>query len=78
MRNSTQKNEELIMAIDSGTQSVRAALVNYSGEITHLVKNEIEPYFSERPGWTEQNPEYYWEMLCKTCKELLHKTDQHK
>jgi len=78
MRNSTQKNEELIMAIDSGTQSIRAALVNYSGEITDLVKNEIEPYYSERPGWTEQNPEYYWEMLCKTCKALLHKTDRHK
>ena len=74
MQKSIQKNEELILSFDSGTQSIRAALLNYSGEIIDLVKTEIEPYFSERPGWAEQNPEYYWEMLCKTSQELLHNT----
>jgi len=73
MQKAAQKNEALILSFDSGTQSIRAALVNYSGEIIDLVKTEIEPYFSEKPGWAEQNPEYYWEMLCKTCLELLQK-----
>ena len=62
---------ELILAIDAGTQSVRAALVDLSGEILHLVKTPIEPYFSERPGWAEQRPEYYWQMLCESCRTLL-------
>ena len=52
---------ELILAIDVGTQSVRAALVDLSGRIHHLVKIPIEPYFSARPGWAEQQPAYYWE-----------------
>ena len=64
-------NRELILAIDAGTQSMRAALVDLAGTIRHLVKTPIEPYFSERPGWAEQQPEYYWEMLCRDDRQLL-------
>ena len=62
---------DLIVAIDAGTQSVRAALVDLTGEIHKLVKNPIEPYFSELPGYAEQDPDYYWERLCATTRELL-------
>ncbi len=60
------KKEDLILAIDSGTQSIRAGLVNCSGHIIDLVKTEIEPYYSRQPGWAEQDPNYYWEKLCVT------------
>ena len=66
---------ELILAIDVGTQSVRAALVDLSGRIHHLVKIPIEPYFSARPGWAEQQPAYYWEQICHTCRSVLSFTD---
>ncbi|MFO7559309.1 MAG: FGGY-family carbohydrate kinase [Desulfobacterales bacterium] len=66
-----QKNRELILAIDAGTQSMRAALVDLAGRIHHLVKTPIEPYFSAQPGWAEQQPEYYWRMLCETCQKLF-------
>jgi len=69
---------ELILTIDAGTQSIRAALVNLKGQIIDLVKTPIEPYFSEFPGWAEQKPEYYWEMLCKTCRTLLEKSGDLK
>ena len=62
---------DLIVAIDAGTQSMRAALVDFNGEIHHLVKTPIEPYFAEQPGYAEQRPEYYWEMLCLTTRQLL-------
>ncbi len=62
---------ELIVAIDAGTQSIRAALVDVEGEIHKLVKNPIEPYFADQPGYAEQHPEYYWERLCATTRELL-------
>jgi len=62
---------DLILSIDAGTQSMRAALVDPSGTIGHLVKTPIEPYVSPRPGWAEQRPDYYWEMLCLTTKQLL-------
>ncbi|MCP4669136.1 MAG: carbohydrate kinase, partial [Deltaproteobacteria bacterium] len=66
-----KKPNELILSIDCGTQSIRAGLVDLTGAISGLVKTPIEPYFSANPGWTEQHPEYYWQMLCKTCRELL-------
>ncbi len=67
-------NEKLILTIDAGTQSIRAALVDLKGQIIDLVKTPIEPYFSDSPGWAEQKPEYYWEMLCQSCKTLLTNT----
>ncbi len=68
---STRSGGDLILAIDAGTQSMRAALVDLTGSLVHLVKTPIEPYFSEHPGWAEQRPEYYWEMLCRTTTQLL-------
>lgn len=65
------KSEELILSIDAGTQSIRAALVDASGNIIHIVKTPIQPYFSDHPGWAEQHPDYFWEMLCKTTGKLL-------
>ncbi len=71
MKDPSTSSGELILAIDVGTQSMRAALVDLAGEIQHLVKTPIEPYFSAHPGWAEQQPEYYWRMLCQTCRALL-------
>ena len=65
------RDGELILSIDAGTQSMRAALVDLTGTIHHLVKTPIEPYFSEHPGWAEQRPDYYWEMLCRTTRQVL-------
>mgnify|MGYP005837933937 CR=1 FL=1 len=69
---------ELILSIDAGTQSIRAALVDLAGQIHSLVKIPIEPYFSDHPGWAEQQPEYYWRMLCETCRKLLERADDVK
>lgn len=62
---------DLILAIDAGTQSIRAALVDLTGTILGLVKTPIEPYFSRQPGWAEQDPEYYWQMFCQTTRQVL-------
>jgi len=62
---------ELILTIDVGTQSARAALVDLAGDIRHLVKLPIQPYVSPCPGWAEQEPEYYWRILCESCRGLL-------
>jgi sugar (pentulose or hexulose) kinase len=65
------QSNELILSIDAGTQSIRAALVDAGGNIIHIVKTPIQPYFSDHPGWAEQHPDYFWEMLCKTTGKLL-------
>ncbi|MEP1002727.1 FGGY family carbohydrate kinase, partial [Marinobacter sp.] len=65
----------LILAIDNGTQSVRALLFDTQGNLVGKGKQEIEPYFSEQPGWAEQHPEYFWENLGKACQLLWKNTD---
>jgi sugar (pentulose or hexulose) kinase len=59
-----------ILAIDNGTQSVRALVFNLRGKLVHKVRVPIEPYFSRKPGWAEQHPDYYWQNLCRACQEL--------
>ncbi len=46
-----------------GTQSIRSALVDTQGNVEHLAKVAIEPYFSAEPGWAEQHPTLWWDNL---------------
>jgi len=62
--------QETILAIDNGTQSVRALLFDRYGELLAKGKCEIEPYFSVHPGWAEQDPEVYWQALVDACTLL--------
>ncbi|MBE9539245.1 MAG: FGGY-family carbohydrate kinase, partial [Proteobacteria bacterium] len=64
-----------VLAIDNGTQSVRALIFDLDGQLVAKSKVDIEPYFSTEPGWAEQQPEYYWAMLCQACQELWPQLD---
>ena len=68
-------HEPLILAIDNGTQSIRALLFDRSGNLVGKGKQEIEPYFSTQPGWAEQDPEYFWHNLGQACQLLWSSTD---
>ena len=68
-------NKDIILAIDNGTQSVRALLFDLGGNLIDKVQVHIEPYFSDQPGWAEQKPEYYWESLCQACQQLWQQTE---
>ena len=59
-----------ILAIDNGTQSVRALVFDLKGNLIHKSQVPLESYFSEQPGWAEQRPGYYWESLCQACQRL--------
>ncbi|MBK8048899.1 MAG: FGGY-family carbohydrate kinase [Anaerolineales bacterium] len=63
-----------LLAIDNGTQSVRALLFNLRGEMVAKSQVFLEPYFSRQPGWAEQNPEYYWSSVCQACQGLWAKS----
>jgi len=67
-----------LLAIDNGTQSVRALLFDLKGNLVAKVMIPLEPYFSTRPGWAEQNVEYLWERLCKATQTLWRQFDVPK
>lgn len=62
--------DQYVIAIDCGTQSVRALLFNQRGELISKVKREFEPYFSLKPGYAEQHPEVYFDNL-KACLKAM-------
>ena len=61
---------ENLLAIDSGTQSVRALLFDPRGRVVAKVRIPIEPYTSPAPGLAEQDPQVYWDALCQACQQL--------
>jgi sugar (pentulose or hexulose) kinase len=64
------RNKEHLLAIDCGTQSVRALIFDLRGNLLRKVRVPIEPYFSVYPGWAEQDPLLYWRSLCEACQGL--------
>ena len=64
--------EPLILTIDFGTQSVRAGLFNKKGETVALIKEKYNPpYFSPKRGYAEQDPNFYFDSLCKATRKLV-------
>jgi len=68
-------NRDLILAIDNGTQSVRALLFDLEGNLVAHARVSLKPYFSPRPGWAEQDAEYYWTTLAQACRRLWRRAD---
>ena len=66
---------ENLLAIDAGTQSVRALLFNPHGELLAKQRVPIEPYFSSAPGLAEQHLDVFWEALCTACQGLWQRAD---
>ncbi len=63
-------DKSLFLAIDVGTGSVRAALVDRTGEILKLVGQEhqqIVPHY----GWAEQRPEDWWSGATSVIRQVL-------
>ncbi len=59
-----------ILAIDNGTQSVRALLFDPRGNLLAKSRVPIEAYFSTQPGYAEQQPEVFWRAVCEACQQL--------
>ncbi|HHE74272.1 MAG TPA: carbohydrate kinase, partial [Desulfobacteraceae bacterium] len=70
--------KDLILAIDNGTQSLKAIVFDGTGTLLAKVQVGFEPYFSKQPGWAEQDPEVFWNALCQACQALWKQNDQLK
>jgi sugar (pentulose or hexulose) kinase len=63
-------SEKTILAIDNGTQSVRALLFDLRGNLVAKSQVHLTAYFSDHPGWAEHDPEDYWQAVCSACQGL--------
>lgn len=63
-------NNDHILAIDNGTQSLKAMIFDLHGQMKAKAQVSFKPYVSPRPGWAEQEPEVFWQALCEACQKL--------
>ena len=63
-------NQTYLLAIDNGTQSVRALLFDLHGNLVDKAQVTITTYQSSEPGWMENDPEAFWQTLCQACQQL--------
>jgi len=62
--------DEILLAIDNGTQSVRALLFDLRGNLVGKSQVKLDNYQCVQPGWMEHSPEEFWTALCKACHAL--------
>ena len=62
--------KDLLLAIDVGTGSVRAALISVTGETVAFSAQEHDQIVPEF-GWSEQRPESWWEGAAASVRTVL-------
>ena len=62
--------DEVVAAVDVGTQTVRAALIDRGGNIRDLASAALDLHIPG-PGLAEQCPEDWWEITAATLSKLL-------
>jgi sugar (pentulose or hexulose) kinase len=63
-------SNDYLLAIDNGTQSVRALIFDLHGHLVDKAQVDITSYRSPQPGWVENDPEEFWVALCQACQRL--------
>jgi sugar (pentulose or hexulose) kinase len=61
-------DKDLLLAIDNGTQSLKALIFDLEGRLLACKIAAFTPYFSDQPAWAEQDPNVFWNSLCGACQ----------
>lgn len=62
--------KQYVLAYDLGTSGVKGALVDTNGHLAFAATSDY-PYDRPREGWAEQDPNNYWNGVCKVTGKLL-------
>ena len=65
------------IGVDLGTSAVKLLLMEGNGTIAKIVSKEYPLYFPQ-PGWSEQNPQDWWNAVKEGLKELTQDCDKSK
>ena len=62
------------IGVDLGTSAVKLLLMDQEGQVVNIVSREY-PLSFPHPGWSEQNPDDWWEQSKEGIRELISKID---
>lgn len=65
-------SKRYVMALDEGSSSARAVLVNMEGQIVAEARNPIVANFPQ-PGWVELDPVALWQAQRASMQAAMHK-----
>lgn len=68
------KSDQLILAIDQGTTSSRAVLVNCDGRFEDSEQEEIEQIYPHS-GWVNQDANNIWEVTLRVTKKVIQRME---
>ena len=60
----------LYLGVDLGTSSMKVLLVDQTGKVCKTASRSYPLEFPQ-PGWSQQNPDDWWNALCQCIPELL-------
>ena len=62
--------EDLIFGLDFGTGGAKGCLIDTAGEVLAYAFREY-PIIRLRPGWSEHDPQLYWQYTCEIIRECI-------
>ena len=63
---------EYLLGIDIGTSACKIAVFTKDGQVAASGTGDYPVYYPH-PGWAEQNPDEWWEAVCRAIPEVLKK-----
>src|SRR5258708_38331762 len=72
VRLSENPSSAYLLGIDIGTSGTKTLLCDEKGAVLATAMAE-HPISSPKPGWSEQNPQDWWDATCTATKAVLKK-----
>lgn len=63
-------SRDLLLAIDNGTQSVRALVFDAQGTLVAKARVALDGYMAPQPGLHEHDAGAFWTAVCRACQAL--------
>lgn len=59
-----------LLGIDYGTGGAKACIIDAEGNVLGFAFQEY-PFYHDRPGWSEHDPQLYWSIACRMIRECM-------
>lgn len=61
---------DYLLGLDYGTGGAKACIINPEGQVLGFAFEEY-PFIHEKPGWSEHDPNLYWQIACQMIRQCL-------